>query len=333
MFHSLGLIVNPRAGRGDDTNPRHARELIATLKPASTLVGADEMGADALAGLPGVTPLAYAPAQSRARTPALAAQMLARGVEVIAVIGGDGTLADVAFALYRAAATIPILGIGIGSANVGGLVTVRGAEIARLANARLEPHTLTALIAGANDETLGIALNDAVVSTTVLATLNGQVTEVQVAPKMRGENVPGKSDLIGTHETRVWRETPDALTEIASGDQVGTLLCGFPDTRFFGKAIAGQACLAAYLDVPAGCLVGNLPLVRMIADTHELFHTEPFVSRYASFDETSAIHATGLRAGVALCADGNPLKILNSDDHITIRVRRQAIVALRVGQT
>jgi hypothetical protein len=326
----LGLVVNPRAGRGDETNARVARQLAETLTPERILVGSGEMGADALAGLP-IEPLDYAPAQGRARTPALVEKMLARHAEIIAVIGGDGTMADVAFALFRAASRTPILGIGVGSANVGGLVTILGSDIARLAHAQLEAHTLDALIAGANGETLGIAFNDVVISTTVLATLNGELTEVQVAPKIVGENIPGKSELIFTRATRVWRESPNGTTEIARGDQVGTLICGFPDARFFGKAIAGQACLAAHLDLPAGCLVGSQPLVRMIAHADELMRDEPFVSRFASFDEDSMIEATGLREGVALCADGNPLKILSRDDVVKIGVKKKCITALRIS--
>ena len=325
----LGLVVNPRAGQGGETNIRLARQLIETLKPEATLVGAGEMGADALAGLR-VESLGYAPAQGRTRTPTLVKKMLARGVEIIAVVGGDGTMADVAFALFRAASRVPILGVGVGSANVGGLVTVLGNDIARLANAQLEPRALDALVAGANDEILGIAFNDVVISTTVLATVNGQLTEVQVAPKIAGENIPGKSETIFTNATRVWRASPNGTTEIARGDQVGTLLCGFPDARFFGKAIAGQACLAAYLDLPAGCLVGNQPLVRMIANASALMHAEPFISHYASFDENSMIHAAGLREGAALCADGNPLKILSRDDVVTVGVKRKCITALRM---
>jgi predicted polyphosphate/ATP-dependent NAD kinase len=327
----LGLVVNPRAGRGTETNARVARQLIETLKPETTFVGAGEMGADALAGL-NIEPLDYAPAQGRARTPALVTKMIGRGVEMIAVVGGDGTMADVAFALFRAASRVPMLGIGVGSTNVGGLVTLRGDAIARLADAQLEPHARNALIAGANGETLGIAFNDVVISTTVLATVDNQLAEVQVAPKIAGENVPGASETIFTDATRVWRESPNGTTEIARGNQIGTLLCGFPDSRFFGKAIAGQACLAAYLDLPAGCLVGSQPLVRMIANPQELMCDEPFLSRYASFDENSTIHATDLREGVALCADGNPLKILARADEVTVGVKRHCVTALRISK-
>jgi len=43
------------------------------------------------------------------------------------------------------------------------------------------------------------------------------------------------------------------------------------------------------------------------------------------------IHAIGLRDGVALCADGNPLKILSRDDKVTVSVKRRCITALGVG--
>ena len=331
MIYRLGLIVNPHAGRGWEANVPIARQLADALRPNALLVGADEMGADALTDWTGArVVLDYAPAQGRARTTALVRDMVARGVEVIAVVGGDGTLADVAFTLFRARASLPILGVGVGSANVGGLVTVLGSDVARLAAARLEPRALDALIAGVNGETLGMAFNDVVVSTTVLATVDGELTEVQVGPKQSGENIPGRSKLIWTLATHVWRASPAGQVTVARGDQVGTLICGLPDSRFFGKAIAGQACLAAYLDLPAGCLVGSHPLVRMVTSAAELMRDEPFVSRFASFDEDSTIKATGLRPGVALCADGNPLKILTPDDQVTIGVRRRCTVALRL---
>jgi hypothetical protein len=203
-------------------------------------------------------------------------------------------------------------------------------DVTRLANARLEPHALDALLAGANGETLGIAFNDVVISATVLATVDGKLTEVQVGPKQSGQNIPGRSEPIWTPATHVWRESSAGQVTVARGDQVGTLICGLPDSRFFGKAIAGQACLAAYLDLPAGCLVGSHPLVRMVASAAELMRDEPFVSRFASLDEDSTIKATGLRPGVALCADGNPLKILTGDDQVTITVRRRCAVALRL---
>jgi hypothetical protein len=68
----------------------------------------------------------------------------------------------------------------------------------------------------------------------------------------------------------------------------------------------------------------------MIAKATELMRDEPFVSRYASFDENGAIHATGLREGVALCADGNPLKILSRDDVVTIGVKRGCTLSLTI---
>jgi len=209
-------------------------------------------------------------------------------------------------------------------------VTIHGHEVARLDEAELRPLHLDALLAGLGDQTLGMAFNDVVVSTTVLATIDGQLTEVQVGPKQQGENVAGRSEPIWTTATRVWRVSPLGTTLIASGNQVGTFICGFADSRFFGKAITGQVCLTSYLGLPAGCLVGSQPLVRIVTSPTDLMRDEPFISRYVSFDEGDRIHATGLRPGVALCADGNPLKILTSVDVISIGVQRRCTVALRI---
>ncbi len=327
----LGLIVNPQAGSGWAVNARVARQVVEALQPAVVLVGPGDMGEKALEGLSAPRHFVnYAPAQGRMRTPALVEGMIAHGVDIIAVVGGDGTMADVAFALFRAGSTLPILGVGVGSANVGGLVTVQGREAARLAGAHLQPIALDALLAGANGEILGIAFNDVVISTTVLATIDGELTEVLVGPKEQGENIPGRSEPVWTSATRVWRESPRGSVTVAAGDQVGTMICGFADQRFFGKAIAGQVCLTSHVGLPAGCLVGSQPLVRMVVGPGELVRDEPFISHYVSFGEDDTIKASGFRSGVALCADGNPLKLLSGDDVVVVSVRRRCTVALRL---
>ncbi len=149
------------------------------------------MGADALADLP-LTSQAFewAPYTGKERTAFLAPRFAANGVEALVVVGGDGALADVAFSLYRAGVAAPILGIGAGSANVGPLVTCQAAEVGRLAGAQFTERTVDGLIAGANGAELGLGFNDVVISTTVLATVDGAVVDVDAREKMRGRNIP-----------------------------------------------------------------------------------------------------------------------------------------------
>lgn len=64
-----------------------------------------------------------------------AAALMARsGVEALVIVGGDGTMADVALGIVLsgcAPETCPIFGIGVGTSNVGGLISLRLKALAR----------------------------------------------------------------------------------------------------------------------------------------------------------------------------------------------------------
>ncbi|MBM4431347.1 MAG: hypothetical protein FJ026_13540 [Chloroflexi bacterium] len=75
------------------------------------------------------------------------------------------------------------------------------------------------------------------------------------------------------------------------------------------------------------------PLVRTQADSWELIQREPVTSRYVSLDEGEQILVEALCPGTALCADGNPLKILSEGDVVEIGVKRRAVTAMRLGES
>lgn len=333
----VGLIVNPSAGRGDALII--ARETIRALAPQTVLVGNAEMGADALRDLPVVRRIFDWSAQrGKARTTWLAQHIAQENPDALVVIGGDGTFADVALAQFSSPASrgklgggIPILGIGAGSANVGPLVTCRSDETKRLTNARFTTRAVNGLIAGANKVDLGLGFNDVVIDFTVLATVNDRMMNVDAAQKMSGRNVPRDPMPVWTERTRVWKKSPRGETLIAQGDQVATVIVGLPDERFFGKAITGGVILSGLLDEPAGCLACSHLLVRTSLDAEVHHGTEPVVSRYVGIREGESILGSGFHAGVALCADGNPLKILDEDDCVLVRVERGLATSIQIS--
>ena len=140
----VGLIVNPHAGRGDAI--AIARDAIRALAPREILAGAGAMGADAVRDQ-SARVFDWSAHAGTARTKFLAQQFAHEDIDALIVIGGDGTLADVALAIAPRA--VPLLGIGAGSANVGPLMTC--ANVTQLANARFATRALDGLIAGVND--------------------------------------------------------------------------------------------------------------------------------------------------------------------------------------
>ena len=329
----LGLIVNPQAGRGGAHNVRVAARLVESLHPAIILVGPGDLGADALTGAPVTRQIVDSgAAQGGDHTPALVRQMVTQGVDVLAVVGGDGTMADVAFALWKIGASVPILGVGVGSANVGPLVTCKGADVRRLAGASLAACPVNGLIVGANDAVLGLGFNDVVIGFTVLATVDGQVVDVDAAQKIHGRNVPREPEGVWTDHTRVVKQGPYGETLVAHGNQVETVIVGLPDERFYGKAIAGGVLLSSLIGDPAGCLVCDHLLVRTRLDATRHRQSEPVVSRYVGLGHGEMITGYGFRTGTALCADGNPLLIMREHDRAQVSVQKGIATALRLAE-
>lgn len=317
----IGLIVNPQAGKGEGL--AIAREAIQLLAPREVLAGAGAMGADALRDLPlALDVVDWSPHTGKTRTTCLARRFAAQRLDALVVIGGDGTLADVAFALWSERAELPVLGIGVGSTNVGPLITCQGREIQRLANARFMTRKVDGLVAGVNNTNLGLGFNDVVIGFTVLATVNGAVVDVDAAQKMQGRNIPREPEPVGLETSRVFKTSPRGETVIAQGASVATIIIGFPDERFYGKAIAGGVILSGLVGDPAGCLVCDHPLVRTQIDAVWFRRSGPVVSHYVGLDETEQIETWGLREGAVLCADGNPLAVLRPNDRAQVFVRR-----------
>ncbi len=328
-FERVGLIVNPQSGAGRALLA--AVEALRALAPREVWTGAGEMGGDALAGLPIIAhPLDWSHLSGRARSAWIAQRCVEAGVEALVVLGGDGTLADVALAIQGS--DVPLLGVGVGTANVGPLVTCLAIDVARLAGAEFEVTHVPGLLAGVNGADLGLGFNDVVVDFTVLATLGGQMVTVDAVGKMSGQNNRRDPEPIGGPDTRVVRREGQTETLVAEGAQVATLIVGLPDERFYGKAIAGGVLLSSMLDEPAGCLVCDHLLIRTALDPAAHRRSEPILSRYVGLREADRLEAFGFRLGAVLCADGNPLAVLSVTDIAQVRVRRGLARSLRLKE-
>ena len=327
-FDKVGLIVNPVAGLGSAHNLAAARQVVSSLGPNQVVTGPGDLGANAVSAAQ-VIPLPDI--QGRAITQFLARQIIAAGVDVLIVVGGDGTMADVAFVLLEADSPCPLLGIGAGSTNVGDLVTCRADAISVLEDARFEIDTVDALVAGCNGQDMALAFNDVVIGTTVLGTLDGQVRDLDATAFFAGEQKVGFPQAVGGAASVVNKMIGGRTVHVARGTLVGTVVVGFAHYEcFWGKAIVGGVGLTNLTDQPAGCLVCTQPLVRTELTPTALAETEPIFSSYISLNEGEAIQATGIGSPAVLCADGNPLKLLVPDDIAHIYIRPQAVRVLRL---
>lgn len=327
---SIGLIINPNAGRGAEANLEIARRAIMSIGAKRILTGPGQLGELAVAKAD-VRPISEL--TGRAVTRWLARDAASTGVDALVVVGGDGTLADAAFAILGGEHRCPILGIGAGSTNVGDLITCRADELTNLDQADFVTESLHALIALCNEKILALAFNDVVIGSTVLGTLEGKVVDLDATTLLEGRKIPGQPQSITSTSALVTKVSGDKVTLVAQGPSVGTIIAGFAhQNRFFGKAIVGGVCLTSLVGLPAGCLVCEQPIVRSHMERANLEAQEPLRSAYVSLSEADAIQVTGVLPPAVLCADGNPLESLQHGDVTQIRVRMNAVDVLRVAR-
>lgn len=330
-FDKVGLIINPVAGKGFSHHALIAQQVLKALHTTEVWVGPGQLGARALEGIGiRVNELKVYSSSGRAQTYELAHRLAELDLRTLIVIGGDGTLSDVACALADVPAAPPILGIGSGSTNAGRLVTCKADRVDALDPTKLRKATVPGLLAYHERQLVGVGFNDCVLGFTVVGTVDGFLRDIDAARKMEGVNVPGQVKSIGTKFTLVERLQKNKVEEVCRGEQVATVVIGFAEAAFFAKAVTGGICLASLVNAPAGCLVADQPLVRIEIDQETVLQLPPIHSIYVPLDETMSIRVVGVADGTALCVDGNPLRILRPSDQIEFGVRRSVVESFQL---
>ncbi len=326
---TIGVIVNPKSGLGAAHNLRVAQQAVAALGADTVVTGSGTMGGDAL---PAARVLPIPAWTGRAASQALARAALDSGVEALVVIGGDGTLSDVASVIYQAGIKCPLLGIGAGSINAGDLITCKAAQVDDLRGRDLRVERLNALEAAYNGRMMALAFNDIVIGTTIVGTVDGGYRDLDAKAFMDGRQERIQPHSVGREGARVVRRGASGEVLVSSGQAVGTVVVGFSQYEcFFGKAIIGGVGLSSVAGAPAGCIVSDHPLVVVQLGLDEHLRTEPVHSAYVSLTGEDVIEVTGLDDPAVLCADGNPLALLRPADSSQMRVRPGAVDVLRLG--
>ncbi len=240
---------------------------------------------------------------------------IAPGVDAILVVGGDGTMSDVAYSLFKSGISTPIIGVGAGSTNAGPLITVKSAEVDTLDTCALTIQEVGGILATIRGEPTGIGFNDIVFGDTVLATINGQVEQVSASEFMKGKKAPAPPSKAGTIDSEVLIERSGKVIQIQKGE-FGQMFAAPLEKRYLGKGLAGGTSLAAALGLPAGIAIASVPLINYSIGADDLLNMEPIITRTASFREDDEVLVRGLKGGTSLNIDGNPIIILEPDDEV-----------------
>jgi predicted polyphosphate/ATP-dependent NAD kinase len=325
-WRRVGLIVNPVAGNGASESLIAARKVIERCGAQQVATGRGQTGELALAGWPGQAQIHDVKKTAGNQTRALARWITAQKLDALIVVGGDGTLSDAAI---EVGSNLQIIGIGTGSTNVGRLITCGASRVEELNFSEVETWKVDALIAFVNDDLAGMAFNDVVIGTTIVGTIDGQRCDLSAAERMQGKIAAAHPRPVGSRNTKVTRISGKTQTLVAQGESVGTVIAGFAEPAFFGKAITGGICLATLMGLPAGCLVCNLPLAQVGMTAESLMNAAPAVSRYVNLAEGTSIVVENVASDAVLCVDGNPMLSLKPADRVSITVRTEAVLGVR----
>ncbi|RLI78358.1 hypothetical protein DRP05_07595 [Archaeoglobales archaeon] len=295
----IGIIVNPKAG---DINELRIREVIQRLNPEEIHAGIGDLGEKYLKTSK-IKVVKVKRTYSREETIELMKILDGLNLDLIAVFGGDGTMADVALAKPKT----PLLCIGMGTTNVSPVLCPIDFNFNELRETRIDGLLLRV------NKTERIAFNDVVIGSTILATIDGKKVQVDAERFIRGGKV--------ITMPRKFYGVVDGLKRIEG--YFGNIFVALTDKRFLGKGIAGGASLSAFLGFKAVVACVSEPIVVSTYTKEDLTSVEPIVTKTISFDDEVRI-----KANEVISCDGNPVKKLN-DEVAEVKVVENVVRVLK----
>ena len=294
----IGVLVNPSAGHG-----QKARAVISRLEESWQ---GHELLAMAGPSAPSFTRATLLPESDGGYVEKLFGSvrtLLDAGAQMIVTLGGDGTAAYATEALGDARRTVPLLGIGLGTANVGPIVTLSGDDpIPPVEALAFVPGDGVAVFSGGRRIAAGY--NDVVLGNTYLATVDGEtvtadgqtlLTEGKVVRGRPLENVFGPD----TRVTKNGRPLPVSLPAVGQA-----IAAPLSQDRLYGRAVHGIYCYAPDSPTQGALTLSARPLVSYEPDErgYDAFAPEERLL----FSAADEIVITGLDPSILAVCDGNP---------------------------
>ncbi len=249
--------------------------------------------------------------------------------KLLVTVGGDGAAAYAAECLIREGSTVPILGIGAGTANVGPIVSFTAGDLP-------DPESLKAVRLGAVEALdaegrhIAYAFNDAVIGNTFLGTSPEGETKTYEACALadRGELVqasPVKNIFAGEARMSLGGKPLEAPPYPAAQLVVSPVA---PD-RFYGRAYTGLLCYTPDSPYKAAAYVSPHPVVSMEEDDAGFASWR--TGGQLLLAEGAKLTLEGLRKEICAVTDGNPyllpggsVTLQYEPDVIRVMKRRQS---------
>jgi hypothetical protein len=254
--------------------------------------------------------------------------LASRAPDLFICVGGDGLASYVADALVGiGAASVPMLGVAAGTANVGPIVTVGPAELARLRVDELRFVRIGAIDVAIGGRHVGYGFNDVVIGTTFLGTVDGRGVSLSArAMATRGERALEEPDpRIAGEGFGVEKNGMKVPGGIARPAQIIASPLG--EREFYGRAVTGALCESAHSANKAAVALLDSIVVKLSGVDHGL-------ADFARVDHLlfglgDRVLLRGLSERAEVVVDGNPF--LRGEEVVEFAYRPDLAVAARMG--
>jgi len=322
----VGVIIGAASGKG--TAPETIALLASQLRACKVAVCGGMFGCDELP--PGWSRLTARPqlTQSLSGGPlqatdyvknlyASVANLLEWGSEILVCIGGDGLCSyvlDAMIAREREGQApsargnrVPLLGIASGTINVGPVIAFGPDDIPRLDIEALftsSRKSIDAVEVCVDGRHLAFGLNDVVVGNSFLGTLGGEVVNISARELLhsgRKLQIEPSAHIVGEN-FRLRKNGEPIAVSMESPAQI--IVSPLRRREFFGRAIAGVLCNAAFMEGAAALGLFDTVVVRAAAPFRGFIDTAR--AEHLLFGPGDYIELEGFGPDADLIVDGNP---------------------------
>ena len=230
--------------------------------------------------------------------------------DLYVVAGGDGIAAYVADRLLSKDPQCRphFVGVAMGTANVGPIITFTAEELASLTPAMLHFESCGAVEAFTGGAHAAYGFNDIVLGNTLLATVNGATCTVSAAAMYKdGSKLPVLPHANLGDELCISKNDKAMPIGLPSTSQI--ILSTVEREKLYGRAVTGVLCFSQGTDEQAAMLLSQRPLVTISYDPRG--YEEFALSSQILFNKDDRLKVSGLFDDVMIIADGNPIPLIN----------------------
>ena len=294
----VAVIANSSAGK----QTAQVKILTALQKkwPEAALYGVAGYGGELLQDtLPGPQAGAYLEKFSFAME-----SLMAREPDVLVTIGGDGTAAYAADWLLRRNLSVPMFGLGAGTANVGPIVTERDPENIP-ALEELVPEQMGAVEALTVDgQHIAYGFNDLVLGNTLLGSENGQMVTFE-AYAMAAEGARSVCKCLPSIAGPDFTVEKNGTVLPTILPNVGQLVASTVEREnYYGRAVTGLLCFTPGTPFQASVYVSTIPIIT--CEESPAGFEDWMCGAQLLLQPGDRLILRGLAPKVCAVADGNP---------------------------